>query len=149
MFFFKFFKMFLNTIWRFKILSFSPSKTKGGSILSYEKSLFYFFPFLGHATQLVESLFPDPGLNPCPLQWKHSILLMGPPGSPSFSIFDSHLPEEPEKLASVLEKGCQAQVCPFHLLSFCKVESCPCVYPNLFFNKYLRQTRKRHRKIYC
>ena len=32
----------------------------------------------------VECLFPDQGLNPCPLHWKHVVLTTGPPGK-SFS----------------------------------------------------------------
>ena len=42
-------------------------------------SIFNFF-FSFHLTAgHVGSQFPDLGLNPCPVQWKHSILIMGPP----------------------------------------------------------------------
>ena len=57
----------------------------------------YFFFFSGCTFQSVGSLFPDQGSNPCPLQWKHSVLTTGPldtgPVPWSFSSFngDSNL----------------------------------------------------------
>ena len=42
--------------------------------------LFYFFS-LGHTTWLVESQFPDQGLNPGPQQCEHRVLTAGLPGN--------------------------------------------------------------------
>ena len=40
-----------------------------------------FSGFFGHTTWLARSLLPDQGLNPCPLQWKYRVLIIGPPGN--------------------------------------------------------------------
>ena len=45
--------------------------------LSCLRELFLF----GHNMRLAGSFFPDHGLNPCPLQWKHGVLTTGPPGT--------------------------------------------------------------------
>ena len=48
--------------------------------------LFYLF---GPPAQLVESKFPNQGLNPCPLQWKPGVLTTGPPGKSPETFRDS------------------------------------------------------------
>ena len=47
----------------------------------HSSSSFYFLNLVfGHAPRHVGSLFPDQGLNLCPLQWKRRVLTTGPPG---------------------------------------------------------------------
>ena len=46
----------------------------------------YFFCF-GHTVRLAGSQFPDQGLNPSPWQWKHGVLVTGPPGNPLHFFF--------------------------------------------------------------
>ena len=48
------------------------------SFLSVSLSLFFFLHF-GCATWHAESLFPNHGYYPCPLQWKGGVLTPGPP----------------------------------------------------------------------
>ena len=40
----------------------------------------WFFSFFGHTMQHVGSQFPDQGLNPRPLHWKHGVLITGSSG---------------------------------------------------------------------
>ena len=40
----------------------------------------FFFFFVCHTAWHVGSQFPDQGLNPRPLKWKHGVLTTGPPG---------------------------------------------------------------------
>ena len=54
----------------------------------------YFFsspPSPGHSAQHVGSQFPKQGLNPGPLQWKHGVLIAGPPGKSSVLGLLNHL----------------------------------------------------------
>ena len=44
--------------------------------LAFEILIFFFLP---HCTAC-RILVPPPGLNPCPLHWKHGLLITGPPG---------------------------------------------------------------------
>ena len=50
--------------------------------------LFYLFIyFFGCTVRHLGSHFPDQGLNPCPVQWKHGVLTTGPPGKSSTILF--------------------------------------------------------------
>ena len=67
----------------------SPSLQMGSffSFFFFCSLLKFFKYFLGQATQHVGSLLPDKGLNPLPLNWKHRVLITGPPGNPKFIVF--------------------------------------------------------------
>ena len=56
------------------------------SLLSFFLKLFI---FLSHAIWHVGSLFPNQGLNPWPLYWKHRVLTIGPPKKSTPFLFDS------------------------------------------------------------
>ena len=45
----------------------------------------YFILFC-HAMQHLGSFFPDQGLNPCPLHWKHRVITTGPPGKSPYRL---------------------------------------------------------------
>ena len=45
----------------------------------------YLFIFGVTSAELVKSYFPDQESNQCPLQWKHRVLITGPPGDSLFS----------------------------------------------------------------
>ena len=63
------------------------------SVCVFSVFLFHFFFFspLGHSAQHVGSQFPKQGLNPGPLQWKHGVLITGPPGKSSVLGLLNHL----------------------------------------------------------
>ena len=45
------------------------------------------FFFLTSPSSMQDLRFPDQGLNPCPLQWKHRALTTGPPGKSLIHLF--------------------------------------------------------------
>ena len=51
--------------------------------MTCQVNLYILFCF-AHATRHAGSYFPDQGSNPCPLQWKHGVLTIGPPGKSQF-----------------------------------------------------------------
>ena len=53
------------------------------SVVFFKKALIY----LGHTTWRVGSWFPDQGLNPCPLPWRHGVPTTGPPGKALSLVF--------------------------------------------------------------
>ena len=54
-------------------------QTESERLLAPSLSLSFFF-FLAILQGLGDLKFPDQGLNPCPLKWKHRVLTTGPPG---------------------------------------------------------------------
>ena len=65
----------------------SPALHMGFCVFFFCSLLKIFYYFLGHARQRVGSLFPNKGLNPLPLNWKHRVLVTGPPGNPKLIVF--------------------------------------------------------------
>ena len=50
----------------------------------YVNYLFFFFFFFGHAIYQVGTEFINQRRNSYPLQWKHGVLITGPPGKSSY-----------------------------------------------------------------
>lgn len=51
------------------------------------KMFYFLFFLLGRAVQLMGSLFPNQGLNPCPLQGKCGVLTTEWPGTPRSPVY--------------------------------------------------------------
>ena len=60
-----------------------------GKPMKYFFRIGFFFFLFGCAVQHAGSQFPDQGSNPCPLQWKHRVLTIGPPANSLGQIYTS------------------------------------------------------------
>ena len=61
------------------------------ALITEIKIINWFTCFFSSLSSMQDLRFPDQGLNPCPLQWKHGALTTRPPGSPWFTC-SLHLP---------------------------------------------------------
>ena len=60
-----------------------------GAMIKGSTSLLFSISGVGYASEHVGSSFPNQGLNPCPLRWKHGVLTTGSPrNSPVFLFYD-------------------------------------------------------------